>query len=439
MASSDEEVAATGDPTKEKKKKSKDKKEKKEKKESGAKEKDKKKKKTSKKSTDDVEGGEGSESQSHSAVGGGDADDVLNSPTTSETKKKKKKTKKSSTDAGNDGEDDDVLMTPETTKKKKKKGSIDPSAYGAPSADSLLDAFSPAGKKKLSEIPKYSVEYFDAILAEVREKCDKKIKIKSKDRDAFLEACHHYYDAWYGKVENEQWLNDLLEKNASQAEIDEAQAYVDESNEALPKMKRYAIRMAMKIFDSLDEERMASLEDKLVKGAIIAQASPQKLAEFAAEGKENEKLIKSLFARPKLMKDMLRFGGAVKYEYGKAMKIYTECIGEDDDDDDKPMLDDDDSEYDEIEAIELAWKSINKKIALACALELASPMYEFDTTNPIDPVARYKHFEKAHRKGELDPAFPFFSVWEMRQIVNCDAPNDQMEWCRKMLMNYVRQ
>jgi hypothetical protein len=139
-----------------------------------------------------------------------------------------------------------------------------------------------------------------------------------------------------------------MEKNASQAEIDEAQAYVDESNESLPKMKRYAIRMALKIFDSLDEERMASLEDKLVKGAIIAQASPQKLAEFAAEGKENEKLIKRLFGRPKLMKDMLRFGGAVKYEYGKAMKIYTECIGEDDDDDDKPMLDDDDSEFDEI-------------------------------------------------------------------------------------------
>ena len=78
--------------------------------------------------------------------------------------------------------------------------------------------------------------------------------------------------------------------------------------------------------------------------------------------------------------------------------------------------------------------SLHQRLAwLPCSLELASPMYEFDTSIKIDPVARYQHFVEAHKAGELDPAFPFFSIWEMRQIVNCDAPNDQMKWCRQMV------
>jgi hypothetical protein len=118
------------------------------------------------------------------------------------------------------------------------------------------------------------------------------------------------------------------------------------------------------------------------------------------------------------MKDMLRHGGAAKYKYGNAMRIYAECI-------------------DNLDNLTAGWEKVNKKIALACALELAAPVWEFDSNVEIDPVARFKHFEEAHRLGELDPAFSSFSVWEMRQIVNCDAPNDQMKWCRKMVMNYV--
>jgi hypothetical protein len=115
---------------------------------------------------------------------------------------------------------------------------------------------------------------------------------------------------------------------------------------------------------------------------------------------------------------MLRNGGPAKYKYGNAMKIYAQCVDPLDDAGEK-------------------WSKVNKKIALACALELASPLREFDSAVEIDPVARFKHFEEAHRKGELDPAFPHFSVWEMRQIVNCDAPNEQMKWVRDMVMNYV--
>lgn len=390
------------------------------------------------------------------------ADPTLISP---ETKKKKKKKKSGGEDGG--GEDLDAsaanLVSPETKKKKKKKASSEVEEVPATpvlspetkkkkkkkAEDSngslisptcgLLDAMSPSPKRKMAGIEKYSVEYFQAVLEEVKEKCQKKIKIKSKTRDAFLEGCAGYYETWYNKYENENYLSDLVEKDAPKEQIEEAQKHVDESNQSLPQHKKYCIRSALNIFQQIDEDKLAAMEDKLVKGAIIAQATPEKLAEFASAGKENEKLLKRLFARPKLMKRMLQFGGAAKYDYGNAMRIYTACIGEDedDDDDDLPKLEEDDDDYDEVKEKEKAWARVNRKIALACALELAAPIYEFDTTIPIDAVARYKHFEKAHRKGELDPAFPFFSVFEMRQIVNCDAPNEQMEWCRKMVFNYV--
>jgi hypothetical protein len=378
----------------------------------------KKKKKVSKKSGDD-----------------GDLNSSAANLLLPETKKKKKK----SLSGESDEEELPVtpIMSPESKKKKKKK-QVDGTGEISP-VDPLMDALSPSPKKKLAALDKYSVDYFEAVLQEVKEKCEKRIKIKSKDRDAFLEGCAGYYDTWYNKYENEQWLNDLLEKDAAMEQIEEAQKYVDESNNCLPQHKNYCISKALEIFQQLDEERLAALEDKLVKGAIIAQASPPKLAEFASKSKENEKLLKRLFSRPKLMKRMLQFGGAAKYEYGNAVRIYTECVGEDEDDDedDRPVLGDDDEEYDEEKETERAWARVSRKIALACALELAAPMYEFDTSTPIDAVARYRHFERAHRKGELDPSFPFFSVWEMRQIVNCDAPNDQMEWCRKMVFNYV--
>ena len=84
--------------------------------------------------------------------------------------------------------------------------------------------------------------------------------------------------------------------------------------------------------------------------------------------------------------------------------------------------------------LQMYWR---KCVNVPNACPFWSPMNEFDTTNHIDPVARYKHFVDAHRDGELDPAFPYFSVWEMRQVVNCDAPNDQMTWCRKMVSNFT--
>jgi hypothetical protein len=308
-------------------------------------------------------------------------------------------------------------------KEKKEKSDKKKSSSKSPKSKSKpLAAESLSKSPKKSKAVEFSVEYFEGILTEVKAKCEKKIKLKSKDKDVFVQACDSAYQNWQNKMENEKYLDELTEnKQATKEELKEAHRFAEEASKAQPKYEKHAMKMALKIFENLDGDKMTDIEDKLVKGAIIAQATPKALADFADEGPANQKLIHSLFHDPKLMKEMLRHGGASSYNYGNAMRIYVGCIGD---------------EMDEDEEEEDKWDKVNKKIALACALELASIQREFDSTVEIDPVARYKHLEAAHRKGELDPAFPHFSVWEMRQIVNCDAPNDQMKWCRDMVMNY---
>lgn len=264
--------------------------------------------------------------------------------------KKKKKDKEPLDAAATEENEDDDKKSPNKKKKKKKKDAGEDIEESVRSAADLVepdaageDRTTPMQKKKKktkvsspdkatldaskrstndnflspSKVKKFSPEYFESVLAETREKLDRKIKISSADRDKFLGACDNFYNAWYGKWENEQWLHQLEESNGSKDEMAEAQAHVDQSNAALPKLKNKCIKGALKIFDQLDEDKLESLEDKLVKGAIIAQSGAEELARFAEEGKENEKLIKKLFNDPELMRDMLRFGGPAKYKYGR--------------------------------------------------------------------------------------------------------------------------
>jgi hypothetical protein len=82
------------------------------------------------------------------------------------------------------------------------------------------------------------------------------------------------------------------------------------------------------------------------------------------------------------------------------------------------------------------------RLALATSLEHAKPIEQGnakDATNApafVDPVKRYKHYEKAYLDGELDPAFKTLTTWEMRHVVNSDAPDHILAWGRSMLRNY---
>lgn len=51
-------------------------------------------------------------------------------------------------------------------------------------------------------------------------------------------------------------------------------------------------------------------------------------------------------------------------------------------------------------------------------------------------ILRCIHYEQAYLFGELDVAFSQFTVQELRMVVNSDAANKQLGWCRESLRNY---
>jgi len=387
-------------------------------------EKNSKKKKKDKKKKDDDENGSEDE--------GAEKIEVKEKSSKKKKKKDKDKKKKDGGSSGSEGNSDEGEDVKEKKKKKKKKKEEDAEEDLA-EAVAEISLESPAEKEDNAfgepadssvDCEKNSVEYFEAMLEKFRILCHHKLKLQSKDKEAFCMTCKNYYEPWKTRREIEEKVIEVLEeekptretKNIVKAHLE----YTKELDATLKKRGKWCIKSALNVFRGLKEGALPGIEHELVKGAIIAQATPQKLADFVSQAEANEKLLKYLFDDPELMKEMILHGGASGYEYGEATRIYMECMR-------IQMNSNDDAK----------WNELHRKIALACALELASPLYEFDTTIRVDPVARYEHFVEAHRAGGLDPAFPFFSVWEMRQIVNCDAPNEQMKWCRQTVMNYA--
>lgn len=162
------------------------------------------------------------------------------------------------------------------------------------------------------------------------------------------------------------------------------------------------------------------LDAQLVKFVVLSQATPRGLAEFAAQGKDQEALVEKLLDDAALMKQMVLADGAKDGKYGRAMQIYTEIR----------------------KASPRAGEGLFQRLALAVSLEHAVPVKQAnpqaETNAPafVDPVKRYLHFEKAYRDGELDPGFKSLSVWDYRNVVNGDEPDDMLAWGREMLRNY---
>jgi len=163
-----------------------------------------------------------------------------------------------------------------------------------------------------------------------------------------------------------------------------------------------------------------ALDAKLARCVVLLEATPQGLAEFAAQGEESRALLEEMLADADLMKQMLVADGAAEGEYGRAMELYTAIQGVSD----------------------KAGEGVLQRLALAISLEHATPITQSNPTaraeapETIDPVNRYLHYEQAYLGGELDPAFARLSVWELRMVVNGDEPDETLSWGREMLRNY---
>jgi hypothetical protein len=85
---------------------------------------------------------------------------------------------------------------------------------------------------------------------------------------------------------------------------------------------------------------------------------------------------------------------------------------------------------------DLSTATVLKRLALGTSLFFAVPLELRDAANMpngsknVDPLARYQHFEKYYLAGDLDPAFPVLSAWELSHTVDTDALDEDMVWLR---------
>lgn len=150
----------------------------------------------------------------------------------------------------------------------------------------------------------------------------------------------------------------------------------------------------------------------LVTCTVMTEATPAKLAKWCEQGPDHAKQLIDFLHNVDLMRVFLRSGGARMGEYPRAVEIYHQI---------KPNPS----------------NPVLQRLALAIALELCAPIPLFgNAKESVDPFQRYIHYEQAYLLGELDVSFSQFNVWEMRQIVNSDATEEELAWGRRSLMNY---
>ena len=194
-------------------------------------------------------------------------------------------------------------------------------------------------------------------------------------------------------------------EEAAKADRDIADAYA--------KAQTNTLAVAAPILSEL-EELLASdaLDVRLVKCAVLANATPSGLVKFAQQGKAEEALVAKLLADDELMKQMVMADGARDGNYGRAIQIYSQIQ----------------------QTSKPAGEGILQRLALGTSLEQASPGIK--TKGKFDPVKRYLHYEKACLNGELDPAFKNMATWECRMITDAPESDEDLAWGREMLRNY---
>ena len=197
-------------------------------------------------------------------------------------------------------------------------------------------------------------------------------------------------------------------------------------------------------FSGTDGLDAAMVKCAVMRAAARGTARPPAtnlLAEFALQGAEEEALVDKLLDDALLMRDMLVAGGPEGGRYGEAMAIYSKLVQS------SSAL------QDTLAAARTAatlWddrepSTVLKRLALGVAVGLATPLLQrfghdlpngTRTTSYVDPVARYAGLEAAYKAGDLDPAFPILTAFELRHTVDVDALEEDMIWVRESMPNF---
>ena len=208
-----------------------------------------------------------------------------------------------------------------------------------------------------------------------------------------------------------------------------------------------------------DSFEVGGLDANMVLCALLAEGTPTALAEFAYVDAAKEAQLDKLLADPILQRNMLLAGGATFSEtdkgqpgpkrYGEAMSIYEQIVAASD------VLRSNAAVHAGALWDDRSQENILQRFALGTALEHAVPIhlhyshtdcdqaYDWCPTPPadanvsvVDPVARYLHYERAYKAGDLDPAFEVLTVFEAKHTGNSPANDRDLEWVRESMRVY---
>jgi hypothetical protein len=234
--------------------------------------------------------------------------------------------------------------------------------------------------------------------------------------DVFIVSCEAVLDADNRRIDAVKKRDEISKHNpVDQDALNKANQEIANTESKLQARIAEATLVADTVLYRADIQAVLSdlYDDRdLITYTILTEASPLKLAQWCDEDPNQANQLLGFLHDTYLMRIFLQSGGARNGEYPRAVQIFNQINP----DQSNPVL---------------------HRLALAVALELASGYSLFDNpSKTVDPIQRYVHYEQAYLLGELDPNFSRFNVWEMRQIVNSDATEDELGWGRQSLMNY---
>ena len=237
--------------------------------------------------------------------------------------------------------------------------------------------------------------------------------IDAGPKDAFVAACRDVQSAVSTKKDAEKSRDEIeKQKPVNEAALADAKQKVADAeqlvNAALDECQKVAVGTVLD--EGLQPVLSPDFDDAdLVTYTVIMHATPQLLAQWCDEDEGQARQLLAAMKDVKLLRLFLESGGARNGRYGRAVEIYYQIQPS------SPVL---------------------QRLALAVALELADPYNLFDGKGQTDALQRYVHYEQAFLLGELDPSFSQFNVWELRQVINSDATEDELSLGRESLLNY---
>lgn len=257
------------------------------------------------------------------------------------------------------------------------------------------------------------LQHYSCILLDLLEEVHQSIpSVPLNQVESFFLSLEKESQARNNFEEAQKALEQVVSGQTQQDKIDYAKAEVDHRQKILEKETMEAMKLSSLIIDDIFCH-LPQIEHILIPCAIVMDATPEHLSNYASKGPTELEQVQSLLQNVNLMRDILEANGPKNNNYAEALRIYNSIVSK-----------------------STEQGGVFYRLALAVSLEFSDNIHIFDTTIPIDPMERYFHYEAAYIEGSLDPCFSSLSIFELRMVIDNDASNEEISWCRSMLRNY---